>query len=232
MKARKKEENYDKKPQMKPQIRPIFFLLACFIWAGCSTTKRIPEGQFLYTGAEVIINPDSAKKIADEKTVKTDLQSKTRPKPNKSILGIKYKLLLYNIYGKPKKSKGFKHWVSTKFGEAPVLLSEVKLKNNEAVLGSYLISQGYLQGVVTGETVIKGKKGKAVYTAITGQRYKLNTITFPVDTGNLTNIIGKNKEKTLLKPGSFYDLDVFKKERERIDNDLKEQGYFYFSPDF
>ncbi|MET4080701.1 outer membrane protein assembly factor BamA [Pedobacter sp. UYP30] len=216
---------------MKPQIRPILFLMACFVWAGCSVTKRVPEGQYLYTGAEVIINPDSAKKIVDEKAVKNDLESKTRPKPNKSVLGIRYKLLLYNIYGKPTKQKGFKHWVSAKLGEPPVLLSEVKLKNNNAVLGSYLISQGYLQGIVTGDTIVKGKKGKAIYTAVTGQRYKLNNITFPSDTGNLTKIIAQNKDKTLLKTGNFYDLDVFKNERERIDNDLKEQGYFYFGPD-
>ncbi|MGY3055313.1 outer membrane protein insertion porin family [Pedobacter sp. UYEF25] len=217
---------------MRQQIRPIYFLLACFVWAGCSTTKRVPIGQYLYTGAEIKVNPDSSKKIADQKAVKKDLQSKTRPIPNKSILGIKYKLLVYNIYGKPAKAKGFKHWVSTKLGEPPVLLSEVKLKTNEAVLSSYLISQGYLQGVVNGDTVISGKKGKAIYTAVTGDRYKLNTITFPTDTGSLTKIIALNKSKTLLKTGDFYDLDIFKKERERIDNDLKEQGFFYFSPDY
>ncbi len=216
---------------MKQQIRPIFFLMACFIWAGCSVTKRVPPGQYLYTGADIKVNPDSAKRITDQKAVKKDLESKTRPRPNKSILGIKYKLLLYNIYGKPTRPKGFKHWVSTKLGEPPVLLNEVKLKNNDAVLGSYLISQGYLQGVVTGDTVIKGKKGKAVYTAMTGQRYKMDKIIFPSDTGNLTRIVNQNRENTLLKTGSFYDLDRFKKERERIDNDLKEQGYFYFGPD-
>lgn len=217
---------------MKKQIRPIFFLLACFVLTACSITKRVPKGQYLYTGAEIKINPDSSQKIEDQKQVKEDLESRTRPRPNKSILGIKYKLFLYNIYGKPERSKGFKNWVSTKLGEAPVLMSEVNIKNNEAVLGSYLISQGYLQGVVAGDTVLKAKKGKAIYTAISGNRYKLNDITFSADTDKLSKIIVHNKDKTLLKPGNFYDLDVFKRERERIDNDLKEQGYFYFSPDF
>jgi outer membrane protein assembly factor BamA len=99
-------------------------------------------------------------------------------------------------------------------------------------LTSYLISQGYLQSVVTGDTIVKGKKGKAVYTAMTGQRYKINSISFPKDTGNLTSIVNQNKDKSLLKVGNFYDLDTYKAERDRIDNDLKEQGYFYFSPDY
>lgn len=216
---------------MKQLTRPSLFILACLVWAGCSSTKSLKPGQILYTGAEVKINPDSSAKIDDQKQVKTDLEAKTRPRPNKSILGIKYKLGIYNLAGEPKKPKGFRNWLRRQ-GEPPVLLSEVKLKYNNDVLTSYLISEGYLQAVVTGDTVVKEKKGKAIYTAETGERYKINKINFPADTGAMTKIINENKGKTLLKVGDFYDLDVYKNERIRIDNDLKERGYFYFSPDY
>ncbi|RBQ06324.1 BamA/TamA family outer membrane protein [Pedobacter miscanthi] len=216
---------------MKQLTRPILFILACLVWAACSSTKSLKPGQYLYTGAEVKINPDSSGKIDDEKQVKSDLESKTRPRPNKSILGIKYKLGIYNLAGEPKKPKGLRNWIRRQ-GEAPVLLNEVKLKYNNDVLTSYLISEGYLQAAVTGDTVITGKKGKAVYTAETGNRYKINKVTFPPDSGILTKIINQNKDKTLLKVGDYYDLDTYKNERIRIDNDLKEQGYFYFSPDY
>lgn len=189
-------------------------------------------GQNLYVGSEIKINPDTAKKIADEKQVKADLKAKTRPRPNKSFLGLRPKLLIYNLAGEPKKPKGLKHWLRTKVGEPPVLLSEVKIKYNNDVLKSYLISQGYLQAEVTGDTVVKKRKGTAIYTAVTGTRYKINSVDFPIDTGVLTKIINTNKNNTLLKVGNFYDLDTYKNERIRIDNDLKEAGYFYFSPDY
>ncbi|NMN39643.1 BamA/TamA family outer membrane protein [Pedobacter riviphilus] len=216
---------------MRKLIRPLLFLLACLVWAACSSTKSLKPGQILYTGAEVKINPDSSGKIDNEKQVKTDLEAKTRPRPNKSILGIKFKLGIYNLAGEPKKPKGFRNWLRRQ-GEAPVLLNDVKLKYNNDVLSSYLISEGYLQANVTGDTVIKEKKGKAIYTAVTGQRYKINKINFPPDTGVLTKIINANKDKTLLKVGDYYDIDTYKNERIRIDNDLKENGYFYFSPDY
>ncbi|CAH0252458.1 MULTISPECIES: BamA/TamA family outer membrane protein [unclassified Pedobacter] len=216
---------------MRKLTRPLLFLLACLVWAACSSTKSLKPGQILYTGADVKINPDSSGKIDNEKQVKTDLEAKTRPRPNKSILGIKYKLGIYNLAGQPKKPKGFRNWLRRQ-GEAPVLLSEVKLKYNNDVLSSYLISEGYLQANVSGDTVVKGKKGKAIYTAVTGQRYKINKINFPPDTGALTKIINANKDKTLLKVGDYYDIDTYKNERIRIDNDLKENGYFYFSPDY
>jgi len=215
---------------MRQLTRPFLFLLACLVYAGCSSTKSLKPGQILYTGAEVKINPDSSGRISDQKQVKADLESKTRPRPNKSFLGIKYKLAIYNLAGEPKKPKGFRNWLRRQ-GEPPVLLSEVKLKYNNDVLTSYLLSEGYLQAVVTGDTVVKGKKGKAIYTANTGIRYKINQVNFPPDSGALTKIINANKDKTLLKVGDYYDLDVYKNERIRIDNDLKENGYFYFSPD-
>ncbi len=217
---------------MKQLIKPILFLLACWILVSCSTTRRLKPGQYLYTGAKVIINPDSSTKIDDQKEVAEILESKTRPKPNTSLLGIKYKLLLYNLAPDTIKPRGLGNWLKNKVGEKPVLLNDVKIKYNNDVLKSYLISQGYLQADVTGDTVIKGKKGKAIYTANTGIRYKINSVTFPKDTGTLTNIINANKDKTLLKVGDYYDLDTYKRERIRIDNDLKENGYFYFSPDY
>lgn len=218
---------------MKRLINLSLFLFICLIWAACSNTKYLKPGQKLYLGAKVVINPDSSgKKIENQKDVKTTLESKTRPLPNKSILGLRPKLYIYNLAGEPKKPKGIRHWLRTKVGEPPVLLSQVKLKYNDDVLTSYLISQGYLQSVVAGDSVVKNKTATALYKVNTGIRYKINKITFPKDTGTLTKIINDNKDKSLLKIGDFYNLDVFINERTRIDNDLKEKGYFYFNPDY
>ena len=204
--------------------------MACSVFASCSNTRYLKPGQILYTGAKVKINPDTAGKIDDEKFVRKTLEAKTRPRPNKSILGIKFKLFMYNLAGEPTKPKGIRNWLRNKIGEPPVLMSEVKLNYNNSVLKSYLISSGYLQADVTGDTVIRGKKGEAIYTANTGTRYKINNVTFPTDTGDLTQIINRNASNTLIKRGDFYNLDNYVDERIRIDNDLKENGYFYFNP--
>lgn len=217
--------------RMRKPISLFFCLMACLIWAGCSSTKSLKPGQYLYTGADVKINPDSSGKIANEKNIKADLIAKSRPKPNASLLGIKYKLAIYNLAGTPKKPKGFKNWLRKK-GEAPVLLNTVNIRYNTDVLTSYLISLGYLQANIKGDTLISGKKGKVIYTVNTGRRYKINQVTFPPDSGILTKIINQNKTKSLIRPGDFYDLERFKNERVRIDNDLKENGYFYFNPDY
>lgn len=217
---------------MRKRIRPLFFMSLCLVFSACSNIKYLPAGQNLYTGATVRINPDSTGKIAEEKDVKGVLEAKTRPIPNKSFLGLKIKLYIYNLAGEPKKQKGIRYWLRNKVGEPPVLQSQVKIPYNNAVLTSYLISQGYLQATVTGDTIVKNRRAKAVYTAETGDRYQINKVTFPTDSSGIASIIRTNASKSLLKPGNFYDFDVFKAERERIDDDLKQSGYFYFNPDY
>ncbi len=217
---------------MREIIKISLLILTCLVWGACSSTKHLKPGQNLYVGAEINVNPDSSFRIDDQKDVKSTLEKKTRPRPNKKILGIRFKLGMYNLAGEPKKPKGIRNWLRNKVGEPPVLLSEVKLTYNNAVLESYLISQGYLQAHVLGDTVVKSKKAKAIYTVNTGSRYKIKSVTFPKDSTGVASIINQHLDQSLLKVGNNYDLDVFKNERIRIDNDLKEAGYFYFSPDY
>lgn len=207
-------------------------MISSLIFAACSNIKYLPPGQNLYVGSEVKVNPDSTGKIKSEKAIVKTLESKTRPVPNKTILGLRPKLYIYNLAGQPTKPKGIRHWLRTKVGEPPVLQNQVNLRFNNSVLTSYLISQGYLQAGVTGDTVVKNRKAKAIYTANTGIRYKINSVNFPADSSGISKIMRDNAPNSLLKTGNFYDLDAFKNERIRIDNDLKERGYFYFSPDY
>ncbi|SHF10616.1 translocation and assembly module lipoprotein TamL [Pedobacter caeni] len=207
-------------------------MISCLMIAACSTTKHLPEGDNLYVGATVKINPDSTGKVKGQKGLESTLEDKTRPLPNTSVLGFKYKLFFYNLAGEPTKEKGFRYWLRNKMGQPPVLGSQVKLKYNNDVLRSYLSTIGYLQAEVTGDTVVKNKKVKAMYTAQTGTRYKINKVTFPKDSTGIAANVNSNSAKSLLKAGDFYDFETIKNERIRIDNDLKEAGYFYFSPDF
>src|SRR5690606_22127608 len=48
----------------------------------------------------------------------------------------------------------------------------------------------------------------------------------------LDSAVAKTKRRSRLRPGRPYDLDRIKDERNRIDERLKEKGYFYFNPDY
>lgn len=202
----------------------------CFLLTACSTTKRIPQGDALYTGAEVVLNAENVKSGQD-KVLQADLEGMTRPRPNSRFLGIPFKLLFWNLFY-TEKEKGFKKNLQNKLGEPPVLASDVDLDANTELLENYLENKGFFGANVTADSTWKGKKASVTYTANAGSQYKIRSVTFEEDSSSqLTNAIQSLKETTLLKPGEPYDLDLIKGERLRIDALLKEKGFYYFSPE-
>src|SRR5215510_2006662 len=129
----------------------IFLLTICgWIWSGCSITKSIPPGDKLYTGASVKV--DSASTTKERKTLQSDLNDLTRPKPNSKFLGLRMKLGWYNLLYK-KKPKSFWGKLRDKYGEPPSLLSQVDLQKNTQNLEAHLFNKGYFNASVTGDTV-------------------------------------------------------------------------------
>jgi hypothetical protein len=65
----------------------------------------------------------------------------------------------------------------------------------------------------------------------TGSKILISNVKFQKDSSLVNQEIQNLKDNTLLKQGNPFDLDVIKAERERIDNRLKERGFYYFHPD-
>ncbi|MVN20868.1 translocation and assembly module lipoprotein TamL [Mucilaginibacter arboris] len=212
---------------MTKTIRYLLFFTVFL--ANCSNTKYLTNGQTLYVGGKVnIVNKDIKKN--DKKALSEELVGLLRPKPNGTILGLRPKLYIYNIT-KTTKKKGLKHYLNTKFGEPPVLASAVDLTKNSSILQNRLQNEGYFQAQVTGDTVTKSKKTTAIYTANTGPGYTIRKLMFPTGKDNLDTAIAGTAKQSLLKVGDKYNLDVIKSERDRIDANLKEKGFYYFSGD-
>jgi outer membrane protein insertion porin family len=156
----------------------------------CSETKSLEEGQYLYTGAKIKIKADPPIKHKKTKELKSELNALLRPKPNGSFLGIKVKLLLYNFAGKPT-GKGVRYFIREKLGEPPVLASYSAMEKNRAVMQNRLENRGYFKDTVILDTIYKGKKLSAVYTAMIGKQYTLRNIVYPDSTDSLSRDIGR-----------------------------------------
>lgn len=201
------------------------------VWAiSCSYTKHLEEGQALYMGSEVKII-DTINEVNDKKSLASELNGLTVPRPNTTFLGLKPKLFFYNLAGDTSKNG----WLSRKlrsFGEPPVLAQEVDLEYNEKLLDSRLENLGYFHASVSGDTTIRKKKARATYTATPGPRYHIASVTYPSDSSVLTRSINEIEASSFLKPGNPFDLDIIKAERSRIDAYLKEHGFYYFNEDY
>ncbi|WP_411898344.1 translocation and assembly module lipoprotein TamL [Elizabethkingia occulta] len=196
----------------------------------CSGTGYLREGQNLYTGGSVKIESKTISKN-DKKELLTALESNLTPKPNPSILGMRPKLFFYNITKEPKTDKGFRYWMKYKLGQKPVLLGDVDREFNKDIIENYSENKGYFNVKATDSVIVKSKKAQVIYTVKPGERYLISQVKFQKDSSLINKEIQNTTKRTLLKSGNPFDLDVIKAERERIDNRLKEKGFYYFHPD-
>lgn len=198
--------------------------------SSCSNTKYLNEGEMLFTGAEVKIENDSLPR-KERKELKEQLEDNLTPKPNSSFLGLRPKLLFYNITKEPEKDKGLRYWMKYRLGEEPVLLQDVDRDFNREILVNYSENKGYFNANASYDTISKNKKAEIIYTVNPGPRYRLGLVEYQKDSTLINEEIQNLTDKSLLKTDEPFDLDVIKAERERIDRNLKERGFYYFSPD-
>jgi outer membrane protein insertion porin family len=215
--------------RMINKVYRTILIIGILFLSACNVTKRVPKGDALYTGASVKISDSTLSKKEKNKII--DLTERLpRPVPNSRFLGIPFKLLFYNMSGDPKK-KGFIRKFLRKIGQPPVLLSSVNVDYNAQVLTNYLENIGYFHAEGSGDTLVKRKRARATYTLTPGPVYTIQTVQFDVDSSALGKSIRNTLPGSLLKTGDHFSLDIIKTERERIDAVLKEEGFYYFSPE-
>ncbi len=211
----------------------IGFAACSILLVSCSGTKYLPAGEKLYVGSEVHVIPDSGTmSFTKQKALQNELILVTRPKPNTKLLGIaRAKLWFYNIAA-TKKEKGLKHLIKTSLGEPPVLFSRVSPKNNEDILKNHLENRGYFNPEVYSKIMeLKDRKVRMAYFVKIDRPYKYRKIVFPAKDSSINKLVYNTKDESIIRPDMQYNLDSLKKERERINIAMKEQGLYYFTPE-
>ena len=196
----------------------------------CSGTKHLPSGEKLYTGADLKLEAPDQIKNNKKRAVKSMAKNIIRPLPNKRFLGMRPKLWMYMAAGEVPKSK-FGRWLKKK-GEAPVLMSDVKPASTSAIIDANLFNIGIFRSSTQFKLIEKKYTSKVIYLSSIHKPYTVKGIIYSITNDSLRQIILTEKEKSLIIPGDDYNLDKLKNERIRIDALLKNNGYFYFNPDY
>src|SRR5680860_18133 len=208
-----------------------FYLSLSLLFSACSNLKALPEGELLYVGGKVHVEGEKILR-REKKQLEENLEALLRPRPNSKFLGLRPKLYFYNIAGKPKKEKGIKYWLKNKVGQPPVLFSQVNMEYNENLLQNFVENKGFFNAKTSSDSTTRNKKVTAEYSITLNNRYFIKEVSFPKDSSQITAAVTSTRENSFLNPGKPYDLDVIKAERVRIDANLKENGYYYFNPDY
>jgi outer membrane protein insertion porin family len=208
---------------------PFTTMVLLALFASCSIKKYIPPDETLYTGAD--LKTEVGKAVGSTKKVERELQALLRPAPNSTILGMRPGLLFH--YKAQRERPGFLNkWLNKKFGEEPVYFSEVDAQRVEELIANRLNNNGFFYSEVGSEIDSTQHFAHMTYTAQLPQPYTLGKLHLEKDSLALYDDMEKALADTKMTPGDRFDLAVLKYERERIDHELKQKGYYNFNPDF
>jgi outer membrane protein assembly factor BamA len=204
-------------------------LLLCGSLYSCSIAKLIPEDKRLYTGASLTIESDSI--IKNEDGLKSELETVLIPEPNSKILGMY--LGLYYYYKNQKEKPGIiNRWLYKKFGEEPVYKSDVREYEVEDLLLNRLENRGFFYSRASSEFNETERKASIDYMVNLKTPYRMATYQVDSMPAPIFGDIKKLVKTSPLEKGMRFDLSSLKLERERIDFNLKQKGYYNFDDSF
>ena len=214
-------------------------IIAAALVSSCSTTRRIPADEILYTGIKSfkVSAPDS---VRIPSGMISTIKSQVNVAPNNywKLVGWRYPfplgLWVYNNWPNP--PKGFRHWLYEKLVEEPVLVSDVRPEVRTHMIEQILDNNGYFRGTAT-YSLVQGKnpkKAKILYDITPGPAYPISGVQLMPDSTVLGALIDSLalSDSYLKSERPRYSTDSLSIARTRITNALRNRGYYFFRPEF
>lgn len=201
-------------------LRAVFALYVVVFLFACNPTKHLKPNEIFLQKSSV--------KVDNRKIDKDELSNYVKQKHNKKILGVfRFHLGVYNIANKKNS------FIKKNVGEAPVVYDSLLTQRSAEQLSLYLDSKGYFENKVEYKvTYVSEKKVKVKYIVETGEPYLVNSVKYYVEDTALTNLVILKHYKSHIKKEKPLDLEALDKERERIRDVIRNEGYFSFTKEY
>lgn len=194
-------------------------LIACFM--SCSTTKNIPEGQYLMNDYKI--------KVSDKNIDAANLENFVRQKPNSSFLFFgKMRLGIYNAAGQDT-SKWLTRTIKKVLGQPPVIFNGRQTEISATQIEKELSNQGYLSAKVDTAIKIKGKKASVTYNVDGGIPYKIRNYEYTISDTTISRILKRMRRMSNVKPGMLFDKEMLEEDRGTMNSIMRNVGYYSFS---
>lgn len=210
----------------------------CLLLFSCSTTKKLTDGEVLYTGVKKmkIETPPKLKLKGPEKSALTSPMSYP---PNNPLFSPYVRspfpigLWVYNWH--IKKEKGLKWWLYRKLAKEPVLISDVQPELRLKMVENNMKDFGFF-GLESRYEIIprkhNPKKAKISYWVKLPDPFRYSSVDLWGWKGQMDSLVRQSMRFSLLKVGEQYDVNVLEQERQRISDILRNRGYYYFQPQY
>lgn len=199
----------------------------------CAVKKYIPEDELLLEAYDFEVVVDSAAVVNDVDLLKAELEKALSPVPNTKVLGLRPGLHYY--YKVNVDSAGwFRKFMNRKIGEAPVYLSDVEEEATRDLIRNRLENRGFFFSNISSSVERNEDAQEAIvgYSVQLPQPYTMETYQVDRDSIPFYDVLEQEVQNSPIKKGDRFDLSAMKLERERIDQNFKQKGYYNFNSGF
>ena len=214
-------------------LAAVFALLA----TSCSTTKKLGEGDVLYTGVKHLKYHEDSVKI--DEGVKADIFTAINVRPNNPLYSPYYRtpfpfgLMIYNNIDE--NATGFKGWLYKHFAAKPVLIRRVNPQARVDMINTILRNNGYFTSSAsyTLNPSSNPKKAKISYDVNVHAPYTIGNVEYIGGKDPLIQMVDSlARTNQYLQTGSRYCLDSLSAVRIDITNFVRNHGYYFFRPEY
>jgi outer membrane protein insertion porin family len=197
---------------VKKVNRKLFGLpINSLVWMHQEGKKRYTQQKFI--DKKVKVEEKFDRKIAATKNQKksTSLQYRKQEK-------------IATLDGKIENGNLFMQW-----GEPVAVFDSASLDATQEKMSDYLFNRGYFHNSISYRTKEFKKRIGVVYEIKPGRPSLYDTIFFQIEDRKIDSIVQSTQSASLIKVNDRYDQDKLNKERERLDLQMKDLGYFDFT---
>lgn len=210
----------------------LFLILLLLSVTGCKISDRLQEGEYLLTRNSVKIDRRSSglKNLTFDPD---DLSALIIQKPNKKFLGVfRYGERIYLRYADSKDTSFFlKRWIFRTFGKKPVIYDQFSTLRTIDQMKLYLNNNGYFNSRIEQELLIRRFKATSVYQITLSRPYRIRNFTYEVSDSIFLSLLHQHSGYSLIKVNDIFNVGTLDDERYRLTSLIRNNGYFYFSPD-
>ncbi len=188
----------------------------------CSTTKHVPEGDYLLRRYKI--------NTKDRKVEKSEIKKYIRQKPNRRFLGLNFPLYLYSL-SNPEKQKGLSKWLR-KVGEEPVIWDPYLMEESRKQILNHLEKKGYYDSQVRDSVIYDDQKVTVQYNVEAKKPYRVSDVDYRVKDSVLRPFLYPDTANLPVDPGDVFSVELLQQERSMIEGILRDNGFYHFSKDF
>ena len=219
-------------------INTLSAVVLAVLAGACSSTRNIPEGEQLFAGLTKITYADYEKGNHFTNT-REEVSAALATAPNGALFGSSYHrthfpfgLWIWNAFSRSETDFG--KWMTKAFGKAPVLMSVVNPDLRSSVAIGVLRSHGYFRGSVDYNIVEQKnpKEAKIGYVVRPGHLFTIDSLRYVNFPAQADSLIRATQAEAMIHDGDPFTLSALDAERTRLSNLFRNNGYYYYQPDY